>query len=890
MIRKRLISMLSAVALVLSLFTLLPQGVLRVEALTDSFTYRDAKNIDWYCRINDGNVTSGDVLIGSVSLYYVSKAERPEVLENLVFPSVVYDGEGNEHTVTQLGVNGYQTNIFEYNEEVKKITLPDTITTVFPNTFNSCSALEEINIPKDLKEIKKFTFYHCLALKSITLPDGLETIGQSAFDTCPALTEVTIPDSVTKLGISCFSACTSLTGVELSSGLTAIPDNAFRNCDHLTSITIPSSVTKIGTLAFDGCTRLMTVYIPASVTEIGADAFAFIGYGATIYGYSGSYAETYANENSLNFRAIDTQVNALGFSEITMENGTMAYTARNGRERTGITELTASTTPGLNDIKKGTTVTMTPGEVPEEYEFKGYEVTYDFTATVNGTAYHVYYKTLSQTADENTFLVDVPAEAKDRLIPFIIMKLNSSNPKNISVTGTIEAKAVYEKVAHDLGTLTFDLTKALSVTNDDPTLYTYIDTILHDNHPSNILEALFENGADPYKYTFMVNIDKVDTFDVYISVKDGKLLVTRPEAESASGEYTLSMKDSSIAAYKEERKDYYSKLKVIFPSADTYEPADFGTMTLDFVYYSSHVINFYDEEKINRVKATLYALGKSGRIGTNGAAAFDMDKDGTYDIFFNDLYAVMASDQTVGGLTDAFVLTEKEIGYVKDYYRDFLGLTTPAKLKAAGAGYHGKLFANFPEITVKSLGVLKIALDEDIPSFSLNDEQNYAVKAAIKSSTEAGEINSSFSSIFVDVDLDKDGTVDFDIEYYPLHNKNYMFLKNPNFIGTFKYTFTEDEIAQLKAKGTEGYYTGVKITLSAEKRLVGDINGDGVITADDAIIAARLAAGYGDYSTRYDAEIADINQDGKVTADDAIIIARYAAGYGNYREIYTNYI
>jgi hypothetical protein len=73
-------------------------------------------------------------------------------------------------------------------------------------------------------------------------------------------------------------------------------------------------------------------------------------------------------------------------------------------------------------------------------------------------------------------------------------------------------------------------------------------------------------------------------------------------------------------------------------------------------------------------------------------------------------------------------------------------------------------------------------------------------------------------------------------------------------------------------------------------RLVGDVNGDGSITADDAIIVARLAAGYGDYAARYDSDVADMNSDGKVTADDAIIIARYAAGYGNYRDIYTKYI
>lgn len=74
------------------------------------------------------------------------------------------------------------------------------------------------------------------------------------------------------------------------------------------------------------------------------------------------------------------------------------------------------------------------------------------------------------------------------------------------------------------------------------------------------------------------------------------------------------------------------------------------------------------------------------------------------------------------------------------------------------------------------------------------------------------------------------------------------------------------------------------------RRQVGDMDLNGKITADDAIIAARLAAGYGDYSGRYDPALADINGDGKVTADDAIIIARYAAGYGDYKTLYTKYI
>lgn len=72
--------------------------------------------------------------------------------------------------------------------------------------------------------------------------------------------------------------------------------------------------------------------------------------------------------------------------------------------------------------------------------------------------------------------------------------------------------------------------------------------------------------------------------------------------------------------------------------------------------------------------------------------------------------------------------------------------------------------------------------------------------------------------------------------------------------------------------------------------LLGDINGDGKVSADDAIIAARIAADYSNYSTYYDLKIADINEDGKVTADDAVIIARLSANYGDYKTKYTKYI
>ena len=105
-------------------------------------------------------------------------------------------------------------------------------------------------------------------------------------------------------------------------------------------------------------------------------------------------------------------------------------------------------------------------------------------------------------------------------------------------------------------------------------------------------------------------------------------------------------------------------------------------------------------------------------------------------------------------------------------------------------------------------------------------------------------------------------------------------------VSAAKVSITTDEYGQKWALYSAKFYCHG----DSPSRLVGDLNGDGDITADDAIIAARLAAGYSDYKTRFDPDIADMNRDGNVTADDAIIIARYAAGYGNYKEKYTNYI
>ena len=67
--------------------------------------------------------------------------------------------------------------------------------------------------------------------------------------------------------------------------------------------TIPDGVTNIGFSAFAGRTGLTGITIPDSVTSIGESAF-YNCPDLTIYGKSGSYAESYARNNKIAYEVI----------------------------------------------------------------------------------------------------------------------------------------------------------------------------------------------------------------------------------------------------------------------------------------------------------------------------------------------------------------------------------------------------------------------------------------------------------------------------------------------------------------------------------------------------------------------------------------------------------
>ena len=94
-----------------------------------------------------------------------------------------------------------------------------------------------------------------------------------------------------------------ITSAVIENGVTVIGSYAFSGCKGLTGVTIPDSVTRIGEEAFRNCTGLTEIAIPETVVFIQDNAFSGCN-NVTIFGKNGSYAQTYADANQLNFKAI----------------------------------------------------------------------------------------------------------------------------------------------------------------------------------------------------------------------------------------------------------------------------------------------------------------------------------------------------------------------------------------------------------------------------------------------------------------------------------------------------------------------------------------------------------------------------------------------------------
>ena len=262
--------------------------------------------------------------IGDNAFYNCSNLKEitiPDTVENMG-TSIFYGCTSLKSVVLPNKRVNITGSTFYNCSSLESITLPDTVEYIRNNAFYGCSSLKKIVWSKSIKEIENNAFKGCSSLTEIIIPDGVTSIGSNAFQNCTSLASVQIPNSVTSLGTYIFDGCSSLTDVTLGKGLISIPSYMFSNCESLKNIKIPYNVATIGSYAFLNDTAFTEITIPRKTTAINSNAFSYPGK-LNIYGISGTYAETFANENNIKFtnREVNASKVELNESQITLNKG-----------------------------------------------------------------------------------------------------------------------------------------------------------------------------------------------------------------------------------------------------------------------------------------------------------------------------------------------------------------------------------------------------------------------------------------------------------------------------------------------------------------------------------------------------------------------------------------
>jgi len=267
----------------------------------------------------------------------------------------------NGFKVTAVGSYAFSGNL-----DLKKVTLPTSVTEIKDGAFRGCSNLNTINL-QNIKTIGKEAFYGT-ALKSVNLSKVI-TIAKNAFQNCAALSTVNFgnhqvesidegafygtglktltlncKDFVTgdfythyhdrngafayckqlksvniknpngKIGFAMFYGCSALTSVKLDDTIIQLGAASFTGCTSLKSITLPSKLNKImvyepnGLYVFEGCTSLERIEIPAGVRSLNLTTFT----GCT------SLKEIKLNNGLLYINACDYNSQANDFTNVKM--------------------------------------------------------------------------------------------------------------------------------------------------------------------------------------------------------------------------------------------------------------------------------------------------------------------------------------------------------------------------------------------------------------------------------------------------------------------------------------------------------------------------------------------------------------------------------------------
>lgn len=286
--------------------------------------------------------------------------------------------EGNAAYCTVDGVlfdKGKKTLVaYPANKEDTSYTIPNSVTSIFDDAFQSCPNLEAIIFDptstsdysvtdgvlfktvatNGVPEKRLIKYPEAKKDSSYPIPADVNRVNKDAFFNCTNLTSITIPDGMTGvIEPDAFSGSTRLTEFKVADGNTAYSteNGVLFNADKTKlflypkgksgSYEIPDTVQSIRTQAFQNCSGLTHVTIPASVISKGAGSSSVPGLGSYAFsGCTGLTKVTFKEGSTLDSIEEGAFANCTALTEINLPESITSIGRQAFENCTGLTNIT----------------------------------------------------------------------------------------------------------------------------------------------------------------------------------------------------------------------------------------------------------------------------------------------------------------------------------------------------------------------------------------------------------------------------------------------------------------------------------------------------------------------------------------------------------------------